>query len=161
MKGMVADMFMYTAKFNRKKAVAAVLILAAVLCFIIILAGRLSGGGKASALSAVVRNNKQRVEYLESLGWKVDEAAVDEQRVKIPVTFSDVYIRYNALQLAQGFDLTRYGGLEATRYTYKVKNHPSSDDDIVADIIIYKDKVIAGDVQSCTPDGFMNGLKRR
>jgi hypothetical protein len=159
---MGVNMFMYTAKFNRKKAVAAVLILAAALCAIIIIAGRLRGANDSAerALAAVVRNNKQRVEYLESLGWRVDENAVDEQKVKIPVTFSDVYLKYNALQMAQGFDLSRYGGLEATRYTYKVINHPSSADDIVADIIVYKDKVIAGDVQSCAPDGFMNGLKR-
>jgi hypothetical protein len=162
-KGMVSDMFMYTAKFNRKKAVAAVLILAAVLCAVIIIAGRLGGSGRTTSppLSAIVRNNKQRVEYLESLGWSVDEDALDERQVKIPVKFSDVYTRYNALQMAQGFDLTRYGGLDATRYTYKVNNHPSSDENIVADIIVYKDKVIAGDIQSCAPDGFMNGLKRR
>ena len=162
-EGMVFDMFMYTAKFNRKKAAAAILILGAVLCLIILLAGRLRGGGETpvSPLSATVRNNKQRVEYLQSLGWQVDGEAIDERAVTIPDVFSDVYIKYNALQLAQGFDLTRYGGLEATRYTYRVRNHPSSGDDIVADIIVYKNKVIAGDVQSCAPDGFMNGLKRR
>ncbi|MDR2356497.1 MAG: DUF4830 domain-containing protein [Oscillospiraceae bacterium] len=155
-------MFMYTAKFNRKKAVAAVLVVAAVLCAVIIIAGGLGRSGKASPpLSAIVRGNKQRVEYLESLGWSVDEDVLDERQVKIPVKFSDVYIRYNALQMAQGFDLTRYGGLNATRYTYKVNNHPSSDENVVADIIVYKDKVIAGDIQSCAPDGFMNGLKRR
>jgi hypothetical protein len=154
---------MYTAKFNRKKAAAAVLILGAALCLIILLAGRLRGGDgtPASPLSAVVRNNKQRVEYLESLGWQVDGEAIDERRIKIPDVFSDVYIKYNALQIAQGFDLTRYSGLDATRYTYAVRNHPSSDDDVVADIIVYKDKVIAGDIQSCASDGFMNGLKRR
>jgi hypothetical protein len=155
---------MYTAKFNRRKAVVAVLILAAVLCAVIIIAGgRSRGGGRALSppLSAVVRNNKQRVEYLESLGWSVDKDALDERQVKIPVKFSDVYIRYNALQLAQGFDLTRYGGLDATRYTYRVNNYPSSDENVVADIIVYKDKVIAGNVQSCAPDGFMNGLRRR
>lgn len=155
-------MFMYTAKFNRKKAVVAVLVLAAVLCAIIVIAGRFGrAGGADAALSAVVRNNRQRVGYLESLGWRVEEDALDEQKVKIPVSFSDVYLKYNALQIAQGFDLTRYGGVEATRYTYKVKNHPSSENDIVADIIVYKDKVIAGDIQSCAPDGFMNGLKKR
>jgi hypothetical protein len=155
---------MYTAKFNRKKAVIAVLLLAAVLCAIIIIAGRFGlgrAGGADASLSAVVRNNRQRVGYLESLGWRVDEDALDEQKVKIPISFSDVYLKYNALQIAQGFDLTRYGGLEATRYTYKVKNHPSSENDIVADIIVYKDKIIAGDIQSCAPDGFMNGLKKR
>ncbi|MDR2664757.1 MAG: DUF4830 domain-containing protein [Oscillospiraceae bacterium] len=153
---------MYTAKFNRKKAVIAILLLAAVLCAIIVIAGRVgSAGGSGAALSAVVRNNKQRVGYLESLGWRVEEDAIDEQKVRIPTSFSDVYLKYNALQIAQGFDLTQYGGLEATRYTYKVKNHPSSEDGIVADIIVYKDKIIAGDIQSCAPDGFMNGLKKR
>ncbi len=154
-------MFIFTTKFNKKKAVIAVLILAVILIGIILIAGSIdrSNSKETAALSAVVKNNDQRVKYLNSLGWEVDKKVVEEQKVVIPRDFSDVYKQYNEIQIAQGFDLKKYGGIEATRYTYKVLNFPDASGNVVADIIIYRNEVIAGDVQSNALDGFMTGLK--
>jgi hypothetical protein len=153
-------MVVFTAKFNKKRAVIAVLVVAAILCAVILLAGR-AGGQKTpvSALSAVVRDNEQRVAYLNSLGWQVEETAVEEQSIIIPREFSNVYEEYNQLQISQGFDLTEYGGLEATRYTYRITNYPGANIAAVADLLVFKDEIIAGDVQSNALDGFMIGLK--
>jgi hypothetical protein len=156
-------MFIFTTKFNRKKALLAVVVLAVILIAIILIAGSADRAGSKSketaALSAVVKNNDQRVKYLNSLGWEVEKKALEEQKVVIPRDFSDVYKKYNEIQLAQGFDLSKYGGVEATRYTYKVLNYPDCDSNVVADIIIYRNHVIAGDIQSNAMDGFMVGLK--
>ncbi len=154
-------MLILTAKFNRKKAVAIVLALAVLLIVIILIAANTgkNNANETAALSAVVKNNEQRVNYLNALGWEVDKNALEEQEVVIPRAFNDVYADYNALQKAQGFDLTQYGGLEAMRYTYKVLNYPGADGTVVADIIVYKNEVIAGDVQSNALDGFMVGLE--
>lgn len=155
-------MFIFTAKFNRKKAIAIVLALAVLLIVIIMIAansGKESNTSETAALSAVVKNNEQRVNYLNALGWEVEKEAVEEQTVVIPREFSDVYANYNALQKAQGFDLSKYGGLEAMRYTYKVLNYPGATGTVVADIIVYRNEVIAGDVQSNALDGFMVGLE--
>jgi hypothetical protein len=156
-------MFIFTTKFNKKKAVIAVLVLAAILIAIILIAG---GSHKANAnsketavLSAVVKNNDQRINYLKSLGWEVDKKALEEQKVVIPRDFSDVYKKYNEIQISQGFDLQKFGGIAATRYTYKVLNYPQASGNVVADIIIYHDEVIAGDIQSNALDGFMVGLR--
>ncbi|MDR3277555.1 MAG: DUF4830 domain-containing protein [Oscillospiraceae bacterium] len=153
-------MLVFTAKFNKKRAVIAVLVLAALLCAVILLAGRADRQKTpVSALSAVVRDNEQRVAYLNSLGWQVEETAMEEQDIVIPREFSNVYEEYNKLQISQGFDLKEYGGIEATRYTYKITNYPSAGVTAVADIIVYKNEIIAGDVQSNALDGFMLGLK--
>ena len=156
-------MFIFTTKFNKKKAVLAVLVLAAILIGIILIAGSVdrskSNAKETAALSAVVKNNDQRVKFLNSLGWEVDKKVLEEQKVVIPRDFSDVYKRYNQIQIAQGFDLMKYGGIEATRYTYKVLNYPDATGNVVADIIIYRNEVIAGDVQSNALDGFMVGLR--
>ncbi|WP_073076113.1 DUF4830 domain-containing protein [Sporobacter termitidis] len=158
-------MFIFTAKFNKKKAVLAVLILAAVLIAVILIAGSISRSSNAknaketAALSAVVKNNDQRVKYLNSLGWEVDKNPLEEQQVVIPREFSDVYTKYNEIQTQQGFDLSKYGGIEAKRYTYKVLNYPETTGNVVADIIVYRNEVIAGDVQSNALDGFMVGLR--
>jgi hypothetical protein len=157
-------MFIFTAKFNKKKAVIAVLVLAAVLIGIILIAGSISRSNasnakETAALSAVVKNNDQRVKYLNSLGWEVDKDPIEEQKVVIPREFSDIYKRYNDIQIAQGFDLTKYSGIEAQRYTYKVRNYPEATGNVVADIIVYRNQIIAGDVQSNAFDGFMVGLR--
>lgn len=153
-------MFIFTAKFNKRRAIVAVLVLAAVLIGIILLAGRRDAPDNANAVTGrIVRDNADRVAYLQSLGWSVEEAALDEQAVTIPREFSEVYTRYNEIQLAQGFDLTRHGGAEAVRYTYRVTNHPSGDENAVADIIVCRDEIIAGDIQSVKLDGFMSGLE--
>jgi hypothetical protein len=156
-------MFVYTARFSRRRAVGIVLLAAAILFAVILVSGRLTNSGNTSdsSLGAKVKNNKQRVEFLNSLGWDVDEEFIDEHRLTIPEKFSDVYLKYNALQLSQGFDLKKYAGREAVRYTYKINEHPSGDENVVADIIVCKNRVIAGDVQSCSPNGFMSGLRRK
>jgi len=151
-------MFIFTTKFNRKKAIAIVLALAVVLCAIVLIAGRNSRAAEAVSLSGVARNNGQRVKYLQSLGWEVDENAVEEQEIVIPRTFTGVYEEYNKLQLSQGFDLSRFAGVEATRYTYRVLNYPGEQADVFADIIIHRGEVIAGNIQSSANGGFMRGL---
>lgn len=152
-------MFIYTAKFSKKKAVAAVLILGIVLTSVILLAGsRHNDSTDAAALSAVVRTNEDRIAYLEGLGWTVSTEPVEIQTVVIPKTFDGVYETYNALQIRQGFDLSAYGGMEATRYTYQITNYPDSTDQVVADLVVCRNLIIAGDVQSTALDGFMHGL---
>lgn len=151
-------MFIFTAKFNRLRAVIAVIIFAAVICGIIIYAGIRSRSDESGAFGAIAKNNEQRVEYLNSLGWEVVPKPLEEQSIIIPRSFNDVYTEYNALQISQGFDLKEFGGCEATRYTYTVLNHPDSAGNAVADIIVYRNRIIAGDVQSTALDGFMHGL---
>ena len=153
-------MVFYTAKFSKKKAVAALLLLGILLALIVLLAGgRFGDASEVSALSAVVKSNDDRVAYLQSLGWKISPDPVDEQTITIPHDFTGVYGEYNELQITQGFDLREHAGHEAVRYTYEVENYPNAHDTVYADIIVYRQKVIAGDVQSAALDGFMHGLE--
>ena len=110
------------------------------------------------SFTAVVKSDDDRVAFLRSLGWDVSDTPVEEQTVLVPTDFSGAYSDYNDLQLTQGFDLSKYGGLEAVRYTYEVYNHPDSTDTVVADILVYRNEVIGGDVKSTSLDGFMQGL---
>lgn len=147
-------MFMLTAKLDKRKVIGGALVLVALVAGAILIFG--IGGGDsetAAKLGATVRSNDQRVEYLSSLGWSVDPQPVEEQTVTIPKDFSEVYEDYNALQRGQGFDLKKYAGLEAVRYTYEVKNHPTATGRVVADMIVYRNRVIAADIQSLSADG--------
>ena len=154
-------MFVVTARLNKKKLLICILILAAIAAVVLVLTG---SGRKAQAaslpkLTAKVKSNEQRVSYLQGLGWEVSQTPLEEQEVTIPKTFNEIYTSYNELQKAQGFDLTDYAGLRVTRYTYEVQNYPDAGDTVVADLLVYKHKVIGGDVQSTALDGFMQGLE--
>ena len=152
-------MFIITAKFNKKKVIAALIVLVVlVAAVVLIVTGGGGDGSPAASLTAVVKNNEQRVSYLESFGWQVSQDPIDQQDIIIPKEFNDVYTQYNEIQKAQGFDLQKYGGLEAVRYTYQVTNHPTEEGTVVADIIVYRNQVIAGDIQCLASDGAMSGL---
>ena len=97
-----------------------------------------------------------RGEFLTQLGWEVEPHEFME--VMIPREFDDIYSEYNELQKSQGMDLTKYRGKRAMHYTYKVKNHPSGEDSVVLNLLVYKNKLIGGDVCSTKADGFMHGL---
>lgn len=110
------------------------------------------------AAGADLSTNEKRVAFLKSLGWEVDEEPVEIVEVVIPQTFNAVYKNYNEIQKAQGFDLTKYRGARAKRWTYNVKNYPGAAEGIHANLLIYKNKLIGGDVSSVAINGFMQGL---
>ena len=104
-------------------------------------------------------NNLARITFLKSYGWEVSEEPSEVVSVVIPQTFGDVYENYNVIQTAQGFDLSGYRGKEVRRYTYEVLNYPSQKDYIRANLLIYRGKVIGGDICSIfAENGFMHGF---
>lgn len=148
---------MFTAKLNRKKLFITAVIFILLIAALIFLYSS-SSSVETGAFSTVVKNNSQRVEYLNSFGWEVVSEPLEEETVIIPRKLTDVYAEYNEIQRAQGFDLAEFGGMEAVRYTYKVTNYPN-ENNVVADIIVFRNEVIAADVQSTSLDGFMHGLQ--
>lgn len=153
-------MFVYTARLNRKKVYIAVIALVIlILTIFFIVSVNSTSAVESLSVSTAAKNNEQRAEYLKSLGWEIDPEPLEEQTIIIPKEFSEIYNEYNALQAEQGFDLTKYAGKEAVRYTYSVLNYPDDSADVVADIIVYRGQVIAGDIQSTLLDGFMATLE--
>lgn len=119
-----------------------------------------SAAGGVQVLSAeVVTSSQERAEFLMEGGWAVDVQTEQEQSIHIPEKFNDLYESYNDLQLQQGYDLAPYAGQDCTMYTYAVTNYPDASQTVLADLYIYKNRVIGGDVHSTNLDGFMIGIK--
>lgn len=112
----------------------------------------------ASAKEVTLSTNEQRVAFLKSLGWEVVSEPSSVSEVIIPQTFNKVYNNYNAIQKEQGYDLTKYRGARAKRWTYSVSNYPGVKDGVCANLLICDDKLIGGDISSVALDGFMKGL---
>lgn len=101
--------------------------------------------------------NEERVAYLQSFGWQVQEEPAETREVMIPAQFNDVYTAYNVMQQAQGFDLKPYAGEVCTQYLYKVENYPN-ESEVYATLLVYGEEIIGGDVASAKVDGFMHGF---
>lgn len=150
-------MFVLNLKWSRKLA-AIVIVLAALLLIAIILAVSAGSSGGGQDPNLVVRNNDERVAYLEGLGWAICKDPICEKDVVIPQNFSEIYEKYNELQLAQGFDFSEYKGLEVTIFTYALESYPNFSGNVVADLYVSNSRVIGGDIHSMSLDGFMHGL---
>jgi len=109
------------------------------------------------AQSGKMSDAKARLEFIESLGWQVEEG--DFMEVNIPEEFDDVYGKYNERQKSQGFVLEKFRGKRAMHYSYTIKNYPTGEEGVTLCLVVYKDKIIAGDVSSPKLDSFMHGLE--
>lgn len=107
-------------------------------------------------------NGSAAAEYLARQGWEVDENSCVHGVYTVPDPLDGVMASYNDLQLSQGFDLSAYCGKVVEKYSYTVTNYPGYEttDYIRANVFVYGDEVVAGDICSVRLDGFMEGLKR-
>ncbi len=151
-------MMVMTAKVDFKKiiiilAAVAGLILAAVMLF----------GNKddSTSTAATVSTNDSRVQFLEGMGWDVSTSPVESSQVRIPESQSEVFSRYNDLQKSQGYDLTEYAGKTAMRYVYKVNNYPGATEPVYATVLVYKNKIIGGDVTDTGAKGVIQGFLKQ
>lgn len=158
-------MFIVTARIPKKRllvgAVAVLCCCAAVLTGIFCAHGLSVASAAAATVTGEVRglrDNDDRVAFLQELGWVVSEEPVATEELLIPEAFDSSYDEYLALQTGQGFDLAAYSGKRVKRYTYEVLNHPSGESGVQAALLIYKNRLVGGEVLSARADGFIHGL---
>ncbi len=101
---------------------------------------------------------EQRLAFAAQFGWELDPEPIEVREVVIPSNFSDVYESYNKIQLEQGFDLSKFKGERAKRWTYRVKNYPGTTDAVYINMLVRDGKIIGGDVCSTALNGFMHGF---
>ena len=107
-----------------------------------------------------IKTNDDRISFIKQFGWEVDSAPISETEVKIPNELDKILSAYNDIQSSLGMNINKYKGKTVTRYTYKVNNYPDYSGTVYANIIVYKNKVIAGDLCSSELDGFIHGLQK-
>lgn len=105
-----------------------------------------------------VKTNEERIALLKSFGWEVESEPKEETDVTIPAEFDRVMENYNAIQRSQGFDLSKYKNRDLKRYTYRVTNYPNYEGTVYANLLVYKNRVVAGDICSSDVNGFILSL---
>ena len=161
-------MFIVTTKVSKGKA-AAVFVGICVLIAVCIIMVSVAKSGDVDAFASSdsqkvevsyknIKENGDRITFLNAFGWEVKEDPVAIEEIVIPEEFNEIYEEYNELQKSQDLDLTKYQGKTVRRYTYEVLNYPKAEETVYANLLIYKNRVIGGNICSSQYKGFMHGF---
>lgn len=107
-----------------------------------------------------IKTNEDRVDFLKQFGWEVKSEAVESAEVTIPSEFDKIFTGYNEIQRKQGLDLSDYKKKKVMRYTYEVTNYEGASGTVYANILVYRNRVIGGDICSADVTGFIHGFEK-
>ena len=134
-------MFIITAKCSKRRVVKILLIFALLLSlFLALRACRHSSPPPVIAAGT----NEERIAYLASLGWEVNDQPIETLSVTLGETLEEPYLSYNDQTLS--------------RYTYVVTNYPDASLPCQADLYVCDGVLAAGDIVCTGENGFMAGL---
>lgn len=155
-------MFIYSVKASSIRFFTVLILSVALLTTLIVLVPAyepLSVSASETIRFDKIKTNEDRVNFLASLGWKVKEQPLEEVAVTIPDEFDAVFLEYNNLQKEVGLDLSRYKRKDVMRYTYQLDSYPDYQGVVYANILVYKNRIIGGDICSADVNGFVTSLK--
>lgn len=95
------------------------------------------------------------LQTLMNFGWEVDSEPISVEPVTLSLGADDPYLR---LQTQAGFDLTSVLGRTVTRYTFLIRNYPTGEAGIYADVLVLDGRVVGGDVRCTALNGFLHSL---
>ena len=107
-----------------------------------------------------VKDVSSAIDFLSQFGWTVNGAKVRTAKVTIPAEFDKIFAGYNEIQKSQGLDLSKYKKKELIRYTFEVTNYKDYDGVVYANVLVYRNKVVGGDICSADITGFVHGFEK-
>lgn len=104
-----------------------------------------------------IQSEQDMVNFLSQFGYTVDATPIEVFETEIPEEFNSVLESYNEIQRAQGLNLKRYLGKDATVYVFNVTNY-DHDGEVLATLFVRNGRIIAGDICSKDGEGFVKGF---
>lgn len=151
-------MLIMTTKVDKRKLLIAAAAVIAAIAALLFLGGGDSRPTANMTTAPAADTNDARVKFLTDLGWDVTASPAEAAEVKIPKDADEVFDRYNELQKSQGYDLSKYAGKKVMRYVYRINNYPDAKEPVYATLLVYKDRIIGGDITDTTPGGRVRGF---
>lgn len=158
-------MFIYSLKAKTVKMFGLICV---ALVGVIMLAAFVPGYVATSAVAgdseinySKIKNNEDRIAFLKQFGWEVSPEETESEQVTIPSEFDKIFSGYNEIQKQQGLDLAKYKGKTMMRYTYDVTNYEGYEGKVQANILVYRGKVVGGDICSADVNGFIHGFENK
>lgn len=117
-------------------------------------------GGETEISYENVKSSADAVKFLSQFGWTVDGGRAEAEKVTVPEEFDKVFAAYNEIQRAQGLDLSKLKRKELTRYTFEVTNYSNYEGKVYANVLVYRGRVVGGDICSADVSGFVHGFEK-
>lgn len=108
-----------------------------------------------------VKTPSDAANFLAQFGWEVEGTPTEEKTVTIPSEFDKIFAAYNELQKSQGLNLSKYRGKDVTRYTFAIKNYEGYEGTVYANVLVYRNRVVGGDICSADVSGFVHGFEKK
>ena len=149
-------MFIYSVRASTVKFFGFIALTLAVLLGIVFVGndGAVLAAAEGEVSYGNIKTAEDRLAFIKGFGIEVDESSVEEIPFTMPENFDRVILGYNELQKKQGLDLSRYARKKVTRYVYRVTNY-DHEGEVYASIFVYKSKIVACDLSSAEPEGFV------
>ncbi len=154
-------MFITTLRINTLKLIGITALSVLVVAALVIFVPAYESTAASNGINyEKVYSNSDRVEFISGFGWEVAQTPIEEVEVAIPAEFDTVYLGYNEIQKAQGLNLAKYKGKEVVRYTYEIKNYEGYEGTVYVNLLVYRNKIVGGDVCSADASGFIHGFAK-
>ena len=122
----------------------------------LLLAGCFGGDKETEVITAAT--NEERVAYLEALGWQVEPQPIETLDLQLPEKLEGEWDAYAKLQKGQELPFSQFAGQAVKRYTYTVTNYPDIPQGVQANLYLWGDQIIGGDVIFTGQGGFQTDL---
>ena len=122
----------------------------------LLLAGCFGGDKETEVITAAT--NEERVAYLEALGRQVEPQPIETLDLQLPEKLEGEWDAYAKLQKGQGLPFSEFAGQAVKRYTYTVTNYPEIPQGVQANLYLWGDQIIGGDVIFTGQGGFQTDL---
>ena len=162
-------MFIYSLRASTVKLVGVVCVALTVLITLIAFVPTYSISSQTSANAGdqsvsysydKIKSAEDAVGFLSQFGWEVNASPVEVKTVTIPSEFDKVFSAYNELQKEQGLNLSKFKNKDVTRYTFAVTNYQGYEGTVYANVLVYRNRVIGGDICSADISGFVHGFEK-
>lgn len=154
-------MFIYSVRASSIKLFA-VIVLSLALLVGLIAAGGITGAAVSASSDSIsfsgIKTNEDRIRFIARFIPEISGDPKEEVEFSVPESFDRIMLSYNEIQKAQGLDITRYKNKKVTRYTYELASYGDYDAPVYVNLIVYRGTVIACDVSSADPTGFVKPL---
>ena len=153
-------MFIYSVRASSLRFFALIILTMATLIGIIFFTQN-----EATALAASteidfsgIKTNDDRLEFISKFIPGVCGEPCNTVTFSVPESFDRIMLSYNEIQKSQGLDITKYKNKKVTRYTYELEKWGVDEIPVFINLVVYRNKIIACDVSSQDPTGFVKPL---
>lgn len=154
-------MFICSVKASTLRFAGVLLLCAMLLVGLTALSGTVTGAKTASAKAVEytgIKTDADRRAFLGEMGLSPAQDPAAEADFVLPQSLDAVLLGYNEVQKEQGLDIAPYTGKKVSRYTYRIENYEGHDGPVYANLILYRDRIIAADLTASGQDGFVRPL---